>query len=78
MDVSKPSLWWPTGYGEQTLYELSVQLLSNGKVIDSDSRKIGFRSVRLVTEPIPHQNGSTFYIEVNQVPIFAKVNFWWE
>ena len=39
-------LWWPNGYGEQPLYELSVELLdAGGAVVDRAVRRVGFKHV---------------------------------
>ncbi|TPX30933.1 beta-galactosidase [Synchytrium microbalum] len=68
--------WWPAGFGKQPLYDLSVIMAVDDGTIDSitysNPIRIGFRTTRLVQEPIPGQKGQTFFFEVNDVPIFAK------
>ncbi|MGV3574808.1 MAG: glycoside hydrolase family 2 protein [Devosia sp.] len=66
--VEKPELWWPTGLGNQPLYELTVELLSGDDVLDSWSRKIGFRSLRLDTTP--DEEGTPFAFVINDVPVY--------
>jgi len=66
---SDVELWWPVGYGPAMLYNLNVHFQSAG-VVQNVSRRVGLRTVTLVTEPIA--SGETFYFEVNKVPIFAK------
>ena len=44
--ISNPKLWNPKGYGEQSLYKLTISAVQNGKVLDSVERSIGFRKVR--------------------------------
>ena len=40
------ALWWPNGMGERPLYELTCELLDGqGRPIDRQSRRIGFRHV---------------------------------
>jgi beta-mannosidase len=46
--VNKPNLWWPIGYGKQHRYDLTVKL-EDGQSL---SRKVGFRSVKLIQSPI--------------------------
>jgi beta-mannosidase len=67
LTVPDPELWWPVGYGEQPLYELEVQLSKNGGLLDSWSKKIGFRSVDVDT--VPDADGIPFVFVVNGRPI---------
>uniref|UniRef100_A0A8D8RNN4 beta-mannosidase n=3 Tax=Cacopsylla melanoneura TaxID=428564 RepID=A0A8D8RNN4_9HEMI len=64
-------LWWPNGYGSQPLYNLEV-ILNHMNKKQSKSVAIGFRTIRIVQDPVPNKKGLTFYFLVNNVPIFAK------
>ncbi|MBO4210270.1 glycoside hydrolase family 2 protein [Micromonospora echinofusca] len=73
--VAEPRLWWPHGYGEQARYPLTVTLTDEtGGELDTWSRQIGFRSVRLDTTPDAH--GSAFTLVVNDLPIFVRGVNW--
>ncbi|PGH43085.1 beta-mannosidase [Micromonospora sp. WMMA1996] len=75
LTVDDPALWWPAGYGEQPLHDLDVTLrAADGRDLDTVSRRIGFRSVRLDTTPDAH--GTPFTLHVNDVPIFVKGVNW--
>ncbi|MEU1964223.1 glycoside hydrolase family 2 protein [Micromonospora sediminicola] len=75
LTVDDPALWWPVGYGEQPLHDLDVTLrAADGRDLDTASRRIGFRSVRLDTTPDAH--GTPFTLHVNDVPIFVKGVNW--
>lgn len=66
---------WPAGFGQQPLYDLNVIVAVDDGTLDSTmyaSTRIGFRTIRLVQDPISGQKGQTFYFEVNEIPIFAK------
>ena len=79
VDASKVQLWWPNGYGTQTLYDLTVSIGIDGNAADPSTtvtRKIGFRTASLVQESYEGQKGSSFYFVVNDVPIFAKGVNW--
>lgn len=39
IEVDHPQLWWPNGLGEQPLYEIKVDLISGGKIVDTWCRK---------------------------------------
>ncbi|MFW6360315.1 MAG: beta-mannosidase [Spirochaetota bacterium] len=67
--VKDPQLWWPSGYGEQPLYELQVSS-SNDEV----RQKIGFRTVEVLTEP--DERGIGMLFRVNGRDIFAKGANW--
>jgi beta-mannosidase len=73
-EVNNPQLWWPHGYGSQTLYELSVPLLCCGKEVHSLSKKFGIRSAEVVQQPDKH--GKSFYFRVNGVDIFCGGSCW--
>lgn len=108
----------PNGYGNPTLYNLSVSYAANGKVAVTKEMRIGFRTVVLVEDDLQtggeatsscidlvlgKQNkniwgynvsivyaliffsafirekwnpGRTFYLQVNDVPIFLKGSNW--
>ncbi|GIF18687.1 beta-mannosidase [Actinoplanes tereljensis] len=71
LTVDEPSLWWPRGFGAQSLYDLSLTLTAaGGEALDSWSRRIGFRSVRVDTA------GDAFTLHVNDVPIFVRGVNW--
>ena len=73
--VSRPRLWWPRGHGDQPLYPLDVRLTGAGPdVTDQWSGRIGFREVRLNTDP--DRMGSQFTLEVNGRPVFCRGANW--
>ncbi len=66
-------LWWPNGYGKQTLYKLSVY--NQGQFIGS--RTIGFRTIELIQHGYGENiTGLSFYFAVNGYPIFIKGSNW--
>lgn len=70
IDVERPELWWPIGHGAQPLYTVNAKLSWDGNEW-VDSRRIGFRHVRINQEPHPEQ-GHYFIVEINGKPIFCK------
>ena len=68
-EISNPMLWWPNGFGEQHLYTFNVELVENSVVVDSDTKRIGLRTMKLIQET--DQWGESFCHEVNGVRIFA-------
>nr|WP_246462480.1 glycoside hydrolase family 2 TIM barrel-domain containing protein [Pelagicoccus albus] len=85
-EIHDPELWWPRGYGEQPLYSLRVSLHgSEGEVLDSKSRTIGFRCSKLVMnegawkdqEAMPKTRCvPPMALELNGKRIFVKGSNW--
>lgn len=73
--VTKPLLWWPRGYGDANLYDLTVTV-QGSDWIQQDTKRVGFHDIKLVQEPISGETGLSFFLQVNSVPIFAKGANW--
>ena len=69
--IESPRLWWVRGYGEQPLYDLHVELMKDGKLLDENHKKIGLRTLTVSTQPDPDKQGSEFCFVINGVKIFA-------
>lgn len=69
IQIADPMLWWPNGYGAQSLYIVEVLLLENGQLLDSVQKRIGLRTMTVDTSR--DEFGSRFTHVVNGVEIFA-------
>ena len=67
--VSDPRLWWPSGYGDQPLYTVTVKLFHQGILQDTWTRRIGLRTLTVAREK--DEWGESFCHVVNGVKIFA-------
>lgn len=67
--IKNPKLWWPNGYGEQMLYNVSAELSAGGRILDETQFNIGLRTVKLYTNK--DRWGREFAFEVNGERIFA-------
>ena len=63
-------LWWPYGYGEQNMYDVTMELVRDGVVLDTKRDRIGLRTVAL--ERRFDVGNQEFKITVNSKPFFAK------
>lgn len=75
-EISDPQLWYPVRYGEQPLYTITSRLLNGGLEIDSQSKKFGLRRAKLIQRSMPEQPGTTFFFEINNIPIFCGGSDW--
>ena len=67
--VSNPQLWWPTGQGEQPLYDLKI---TAGTAVEH--RRIGLRQMELVNEQ--DDIGLGFKFRVNGRDVYCKGANW--
>ncbi|MBX6383620.1 MAG: glycoside hydrolase family 2 protein [Microbispora sp.] len=65
LTVPDPDLWWPRGYGEQPLYDLTIRLEDQ-----EWTGRIGFRSVEL------DRTDGAFTFVINGKPVFVKGFNW--
>lgn len=70
--LDNPKLWWSRGLGDAYLYTFTVEVLEQNQTLAVKSERTGIRSIRLVTEAHPDYPGTSFYFELNGVPVFAK------
>ena len=67
--IETPMLWWPSGFGEQPLYQVCVTLMKDGAVLDTWEKRIGLRTLTVRREKDAF--GESFCHEVNGVSVFA-------
>ncbi|MCL6444932.1 MAG: glycoside hydrolase family 2 protein [Alicyclobacillus sp.] len=70
LTVKQPRLWWSRGLGEQHRYTFSAVVLDNAQTLAERRVITGLRSLRLVQED--DEVGTSFYFELNGIPVFAK------
>jgi beta-mannosidase len=70
IEIVKPHLWFPAGYGSQPLYLVTAKLKVGGSSADEASSRVGLRTIVLRRDV--DQWGRSFEFVVNGIPIFAK------
>jgi beta-mannosidase len=73
--VENPRLWWPNGYGEQPLYQVTVRVgTQENPAEESDRReaRTGFRTVRFLPNPGASPEARPYMLSVNGRRIYIK------
>jgi beta-mannosidase len=69
-EITHPNLWYPNGYGKQSLYEFTAKVATGGTTAETRSTKAGLRSI--VLDRHLDKWGRSFGFIVNGIPVFAK------
>jgi beta-mannosidase len=67
-------LWWPSGMGEQPLYQLTARVVCGEQETDRRTQTIGLRTIELNRSQLP--DGSRFCFKVNGHDVFCKGGNW--
>ncbi|MEU8221526.1 glycoside hydrolase family 2 protein [Kribbella sp. NPDC048915] len=67
--VPDAQLWWPRGYGEQPLYDVTVTLND-----DDWQGRVGFRDITV--NVAPDNDGTPFVLSVNGKPVYVRGANW--
>jgi beta-mannosidase len=70
VEIAKPALWFPAGYGLQNMYTFKATLQESSHRLDEKTVRTGLRSVVLLRKP--DQWGRSFEFVVNGIPVFIK------
>lgn len=86
LTVTAPKLWYPVGYGQQSVYTLEMAVVDEaGTVLDVRTRKLGLRRVKIVMNEGSWKEPSRFpksrsdapaTLEINGIRVFAKGSNW--
>lgn len=68
--IDTPRLWWCNGLGEPNLYSFRAELLQGEEAVAVSEITTGLREIKLIRKP--DERGTSFYFELNGVPVFAK------
>ncbi|HTU00657.1 MAG TPA: glycoside hydrolase family 2 protein [Candidatus Sulfotelmatobacter sp.] len=70
VEIDRPRLWYPAGYGGQPLYAFEAGLRIGAQTVDVSKDRTGLRSVELRRELDPW--GRSFEFVINGIEVFAK------
>lgn len=72
--INDPKLWYPHGYGEQTLHTVTATVTTGDEDLHSLSKRTGFRKGELIQEP--DHIGKSFYFRFNGIDVFCGGSDW--
>jgi len=70
IEIRRPKLWYPVGYGEQPLYSFTAQVGTGAQISEERKTRAGLRSIVLRRQL--DKWGRSFELVVNGIPVFAK------
>ena len=78
IDLDDVEFWWPRGYGEPHLYDITLQVADEaGNILAKHCEKLGVRTVKLNrTEITSERHDGDFSFIVNGQKIFVKGTNW--
>lgn len=77
LNTSSLKLWWPRGYGDPSLYDLSLQLLKHDEIAAEWTGRFGIRELELVhTEFINEKDEGEFVFICNGEKIYINGTNW--
>ena len=62
LTLHRPKLWWPNGYGPQPLYDLTINVLSDGSSSDRHTSRFGIRKITY-NAPLSKDRRGSYRIE---------------
>ena len=76
LNIKDPLPWFPYGYGEANVYDVTVRIYSNGYCIHEERSAFGLRSVALDRTDTTDGKNGRFRFLINGVEIMCKGSNW--
>lgn len=74
--IRDPQLWFPARYGQQPMYTIIATLVQGHKMHDLMSKRFGIRRAEVIQRKLKDAAGTTFFFEINNIPIFCGGSNW--
>ena len=75
--INNPKLWWPHGYGDANLYDITATLLYKGEPVFEHKARAGLRTIELDRTSTTDKEGhGEFCFHINHTKIFWHGSNW--
>lgn len=74
--IENPKLWWPHGYGEPNVYDVTAQIYKDGELVHEEKTHFGLRTVELDRTDTTNGDDGRFRFLINGVEIMCKGSNW--
>ena len=76
INVENPKLWWPKGYGDANIYDATLRIYSDGKLVHEKKTHFGIRTLELVRTDSTDGKTGSFRFVINGEDIMCKGSNW--
>ena len=77
LNIDNPELWWPNGYGDQPLYNVTVSFETENDLVQEFNEVIGIRQIEMLPEDgTPKSDHYNWRFNINGKYIFIKGTNW--
>ncbi|MBQ5820252.1 MAG: hypothetical protein IIW31_03375 [Clostridia bacterium] len=76
LPIQNPKLWWPYGYGDPNIYDVTATILYHGTPVHSAVSSFGLRTVTLERTDLTDGFNGAFRFLINGVEILCKGSNW--
>lgn len=76
IEIENVKPWWPVGLGDQPLYDVQMDLYANGKISDSETKRIGFKHIEMKMNDNFHSRSKPYVLTINGKKVFLQGVNW--
>ncbi len=76
LNIQNPKSWWPYGYGEANVYDVTAAIYKNGELVHEEKHSFGLRSIVLDRTDTTNGKDGHFRFIINGKEIMCKGSNW--
>ncbi|HBE00882.1 MAG TPA: hypothetical protein DC049_00190 [Spirochaetia bacterium] len=74
--IDTPHLWWPHGYGDANLYDITISITRNNETLAEWKTRFGIREIKLMRTPVMNKEQGNFIFLCNGEKIYCRGTNW--